>query len=144
MVVDAEEVNLNAMDALLVVEPLVTLVDVMVMVGGGGRSRSTLVPPKNVWLVEGEVKPNLPLFIVIVRLSLLPKKALKPIDVTEFGMFMDVKLLHDRKALTPIDATELPIVTDVKPRQALKTSESIDVTKLGIVIDFKPLHSLKH
>ena len=35
-------------------------------------------------------------------------------DVTEFGIVTDVKLLHKAKALLPILVTEFGIVTDVK------------------------------
>ncbi len=42
--VDAEEVNVNVIGLTLVIEPLVTVVDVIVMVGGG-LTKSTLVAP---------------------------------------------------------------------------------------------------
>ena len=53
--------NVNAMDALLVIEPLVTVADVMVMVGGG-RTKSTLLFPKNDWVVPVNVV-KLPLIV---------------------------------------------------------------------------------
>jgi len=120
--VDAEAVNVNAMVDLLVVEPLVTpaVVDVIVMVGGG-RTNVTLPFPKNALsVVEGEITPNLPLFIVTTRSTEVPWKELEPIEVTELGMFMDVKLLEYWKALAPIVWPEVPTVTDVKFQQLWK------------------------
>jgi hypothetical protein len=65
---------------------------------GGGRTKFTLVPPKNVWSKLGEVLPNLPVFIVTVRFVEVFKKALVPINVTESGMFMEIKLLQRSNA----------------------------------------------
>ena len=41
-------------------------------------------------------------------------------DVTEFGMVTDVKLLQPEKAQPPILVTEFGMVTDVKPLQPEK------------------------
>jgi phosphatidylserine decarboxylase len=43
-----------------------------------------------------------------------PLKALEPIDVTEFGMVNEVKLLQLLNDHRPIDVTELGMVTEVK------------------------------
>ena len=99
MIVDAEEVNVNAMVALFVVEPLTTVVDVMVIVSGG-RTNVTLGFPKNAMstpVAVGEVyvvPSNVFVFIVIVRFEEVLKKTLLPIDVTESGMFMELNCVH--------------------------------------------------
>jgi len=49
-----------------------------------------------------------------------PEKADLPIDVTELGIFTDVKLLQSEKADSPIDVTELGISTDDRFVQPLK------------------------
>ena len=97
MVVDSVEVNVNAMDVFLVLEPLVTpgVVDVMVMLGGGGRTNVAVVFPKNDLFVPGEVNVIpliiLLLLIVIIRLAEVPVKVkVFPTDVTESGMFMEL------------------------------------------------------
>ena len=67
--------------------------------------------------VVGEVTPKLPVFIVTVRFAEVPVKVPLPIDVTESGMFMDVKSVQLEKEPEPIDVTELPIDTDVNTEQ---------------------------
>ena len=137
--------NVNAMDALLVIEPLVTVADVMVMVGGG-RTNVTLEFPKNAMSGPGAVGEVyvvplivLLLLIVTIRFEEVLLKALVPIDVTESGMFMDVNILQVRKASISIELTALPIVTDVKLVQKKKALLPIDVTELPMVNDVKPL-----
>jgi hypothetical protein len=106
-----------------VVALLATVDDDMSMVIVG-RTKITLVPPKNDWLVgrveeEGEVMPNLGILIVIVRYALVdpgsaaPRKASLRIDTTVFGMFIDTNFLHNAKALLPKDTTLSGIVIDV-------------------------------
>jgi hypothetical protein len=124
----------------LVIEPLVTVVDVIVMVGGG-TAKSTLLFPKKNWFVPIKLV-KLPLivcccFMVTVRLEEVLAKALVSIFVTEAGMFMDFKLVQYRKQSVPIDVTDVPIVTDVKPLQLLKALKIIFLTELGIVTELK-------
>jgi hypothetical protein len=132
-------VNVNVIGLTLVIEPLVTVVDVIVMVGGG-TAKSTLLFPKKNWFVPVK-KVKLPLivcccFMVTVRLEEVLAKALVSIVVTEAGMFMDVNLVQYRKQSVPIDVTDVPIVTEVKP-QFLKALKLILMTELGIVTDLK-------
>ena len=44
-----------------------------------------------------------------------------PIEVTELGIVIEVRLLQYSKALSPIEVTELGMATDVKALQQLKT-----------------------
>ena len=64
--------------------------------------------------------PSQPLRLVLgtrmVCELLQPKKALSPIDVTEFGIVIAVKARQPEKALFPIDVTEFGIVIAVKAR----------------------------
>jgi hypothetical protein len=112
----------------------------MVMVGGG-RTKSTLLFPKNDWSVEGEVNVVplivLLLLIVTIRFEEVFLKALVLIDVTESGMFMDVKIVQYLKASKSIELTALPIVTDVKRSQLAKAEARIDVTESGMFMDVK-------
>ena len=41
-------------------------------------------------------------------------------EVTEFGMVTDERLLQSLKALPPMEVTEFGMVTDVRPVQPLK------------------------
>ena len=96
--VDAEDVNVNNMVALLVIEPLVTVADVMVIVGGGA-AKSTLVFPKNDWFVPvNEVETLLIVccgFMVTTRFKeVLAKTLVVLIVVTEAGMFIEVNEEH--------------------------------------------------
>ena len=50
-------------------------------------------------------------------------------DVTEFGIVIDVKPLQPEKALFPILVTELGIVTEVRPLQSSKARYPILVTE---------------
>jgi hypothetical protein len=98
----------------------------MVMVSGGSTN-VTLSFPKNDMSAPGAVgevyvvPPNVFVFIVIVRFAEVFKKASVSIEVTESGMFMDVKIEHPLKALLPIDVTKLGIVNDailLQPKKA--------------------------
>ena len=76
-VVGSVEVNVNAMDVFLVLEPLVTpgVVDVMVMLGGGGRTNVAVVFPKNdLFVPVNEVETPLIVccaFMVTTRFTLV-------------------------------------------------------------------------
>ena len=63
-----------------------------------------------------------------------PLKALFPINVTEFGMVIDVKPLYEN-ASPSIDVTELGMVIDVKPVHPEKATLPMDVTEFGMVTE---------
>ena len=64
-----------------------------------------------------------------------PSNALSPIDVTEFGIVIDARLVQFQNAPLPIDVTESGIVIDARLVQSLNTLLPIDVTASGIVIE---------
>jgi len=70
-------------------------------------------------------------------------KAHHPIDKTEFGIFILVRLVHPSNAKSPIVLTEFPIVTDARLLQFLKASSSINVTESGMIIEVKFIHPWK-
>ena len=59
------------------------------------------------------------------------------IEVTEFGIVIDVKRIQPQKVPLSIDLTELGIVKEVKLAQPLKAEEPIVFTELGISIEIK-------
>ncbi len=63
-------------------------------------------------------------------------------DVTLFGMFMDVKPLQYSKAHWPIVFTLFGMVIDVKLLQRLKAEAPMLVTLLGILVVEHPIYSV--
>ena len=60
-------------------------------------------------------------------------------EVTEFGISMEVKALQSRNAEFPMEVTEFGISMDVK-LQPQNASFPIEVTEFGISMEVKPLH----
>ena len=65
-----------------------------------------------------------------------PKKAPRPIDVTDSGIVMDVSEEHLKKAHFPIDVTDSGIVMDVSEEHPEKALSPIDVTPFGTTTCF--------
>jgi hypothetical protein len=64
---------------------------------------------------------------MITEISPDSLKASSPIEVTEFGIMIDVKEEHIAKAVVPIEVTEFGIVIEVKEEHAAKASNPIEV-----------------
>ena len=57
-------------------------------------------------------------------------------------MQTEVRLLQDSKAQSPIEMTEFGIVIEVKPSQLEKAYSPIEMTEFGIVTEVNPLQSV--
>ena len=66
-------------------------------------------------------------------------KANSPIDVTDVGMDIEVRLRHPINAKS-IVVTELPRNTDVRFEQLLKANLPIVMTESPMVMEVSPLH----
>ena len=86
---------------------------------------------------------ELPLSTTIDSKPLQLEKAELPIEVTELGIVILVKLIQPLNAPLPIEVTELGIVTLVKSLQPPKALSPIAVTELGMETLVKLLHWAK-
>ena len=84
------------------------------------------------------------LFGIVTEARLLqPSKTLSPIDVTLFGMLIDVNPLQFWKAPFFIDVTLLGMLTDARLLHLSKVLRPIKGTLLGMVTEVNPLQPLK-
>ena len=72
--------------------------------------------------------------LLLIPVSL---KTPSPINVTLFGIVIEVKALQPEKAHLPIELRLLDIVTEVRLVHIPKASSPIEVTLFGIVIEVK-------
>ena len=70
-----------------------------------------------------------------------PEKACSPIDVTLFGILIEVRSVQPEKAQDPIEVTLFGISIEVRPVQPKKALDPIDVTLLGILVVCQPAMS---
>ena len=78
------------------------------------------------------------LSLATVKLAMPEQKANAswPMEVTEPGICMLVRLEHPRNALLPMEVMELGRITEVRPEQLQKAYSPIAVTLLGMVTLF--------
>jgi hypothetical protein len=64
-------------------------------------------------------------------------------EVTEFGISTDVRLVHLLNVLCSIEVIELGNFTDVRLLHSLKAAPPMEVTESGITTDIRVLHPAK-